>query len=222
MKSSNSVENYIKIISTLSGEKMKWVNTNDLAGKMNIKPSSVSDMIKKLDQKKLVNYQKYKGVRLTNEGSKLALNVIRKHRLWEVFLQDKLGFSWDEVHDIAEQLEHISSTELVKRLDKFLDFPKYDPHGDPIPDNEGNINLSRSYLLSNLEVGETGKLVRVDDSNSSLLQFLESKKLILGSEISLIEKFEYDGSIEIKILGHGNNLNISREVSENLYLTKDE
>ncbi len=201
---------------------MDWVNTNDLAGKMNIKPSSVTDMIKKLDQKKLVNYQKYKGVKLTDEGTKLALKVIRKHRLWEVFLQEKLGFSWDEVHEIAEQLEHINSPELVTRLDKFLGFPEYDPHGDPIPDNDGKIKPSRRKLLSEFEEGQTGKLVRVDDSSSSLLQFLESKKLILGSEISLVEKFEYDGSIEIKIHGHRNNLNISREVSENLYLAKNE
>lgn len=222
MPSSKSVENYIKIIFNISGDRMQWVNTSVLAGKMNIKPSSVTDMIKKLDQKKLVKYQRYQGVILTGKGNKLALRIIRNHRLWEVFLQNRLGFAWDEVHDIAEQLEHISSPELIKRLDKFLDFPKYDPHGDPIPDNEGKIKASRRHLLSEFEVGKSGKLVRVDDSTSSLLKFLESKKLHLGCIISVKKKFEFDGSMEIKIHRTGHVFNISREVSNSLYLTKNE
>lgn len=222
MKSSDSVENYIKVIYGLSDKKKVWVNTNELAVQMSIKPSSVTDMLKKLDNKQLVNYQKYKGVKLTTEGNTLALRVIRKHRLWEVFLENKLGFNWDEVHDIAEQLEHISSPELVKRLDKFLDFPKYDPHGDPIPDHEGKIKPSKRNLLSAFYKGESGKLVGVDDSSSSFLKFLESKKLALGCEIIVYEKFDYDDSMDIKIMGTKEHLNISKEVSRNLYLIKNE
>jgi len=222
MESSNSVENYIKVIYRLSDDNKLWVNTNELAKQMSIKPSSVTDMLKKLDNRKLVNYQKYKGVKLTTEGNQLALQVIRKHRLWEVFLENKLGFNWDEVHEIAEQLEHISSPELVKRLDKFLDFPKYDPHGDPIPDHEGNIIPSKRNLLSAFNSGESGKLVGVDDSSSSFLKFLESKKLSLGCQIIVKEKFDFDDSMELEISGLKGKLNISKEVSRNLYLIKDE
>ena len=222
MKSSDSTENYIKAIYSLSDHNAQWVNTNDLAERMDIKASSVSDMLKKLDQKNLIKYQKYRGVKLSDEGSKLALKVIRKHRLWEVFLQDKLGFNWDEVHDIAEQLEHISSPELVKRLDEFLNFPQYDPHGDPIPDANGNFKPLERHLLCDLEKNESGQLVGVNDSSPSFLRFLESKKLTLGSIITVLEYFDYDGSMDILLQNQNEKLNISKEVSQNLYLIKNE
>ena len=220
MQSSNSVENYIKGIHSLSSSEKDWVSTNVLAEKMNIRPSSVTDMIKRLRSKKLVSYQKYKGVKLTSHGEELALKVIRKHRLWEVFLHNKLGFNWDEVHDIAEQLEHIASSELVERLDAYLEFPKYDPHGDPIPDSKGKMKDSSRELLSNLKVGDSGQLVGVEDSSSSFLQFLESKKLNLGCTISVIEIFEYDESMEIKLMGIEKSMNVSRDVCHNLYMIK--
>lgn len=222
METSNSAENYIKAIYRCSGESSNWVNTSDLAEKMCIKPSSVTDMLKKLSQKKLVTYKKYQGVKLTPEGNKTALEVIRKHRLWEVFLHKKLGFLWDEVHEIAEQLEHISSTELTQRLDVFLDFPEFDPHGDPIPNAKGIIKKSNRRLLSDFKKGEQGKLVGVVDSSASFLQFLESKKIHLGSIILIKKRFEFDGSMEVEIKNQKSNLNVSREVCMNLYLSKNE
>ena len=220
MKSSDSTENYIKAIYALASDDKEWVNTKDLADKMEIKPSSVTDMLKKLDVKKLANYQKYKGVQLTKEGKKLALNVIRNHRLWEVFLERKLKFNWDEVHDIAEQLEHISSDELIDRLDKFLDYPKYDPHGDPIPDSEGNIRPSSRNPLSSFEPKEQGEFVGVGDSSPAFLKYLESKNVSLGCHIALIEKFDFDESIDIMIDRKKPYLTISKEVSQNIYLIK--
>ncbi len=222
MKSSDSVENYIKAIYALYDKEKAWVNTNDLAERMEIKPSSVTDMIKKLEQKGFVTYRKYKGVKLSRKGQELALNVIRKHRLWEVFLSDKLGFNWDEVHDIAEQLEHISSPELVKRLDKFLDYPKYDPHGDPIPDDEGKMKKTSRTLLSEFKTGDKGQLVGVKDSSPSFLKYLESMNLSLGSNIQLVQKFDFDESMEIKLEGKREAFNISKVVSSNLFLLRDE
>ena len=222
MISSNSEENYIKGIYRLSGHQKDWVNTNELAGSMGIKPSSVTDMVQKLALKKLVQYQKYKGVKLTKSGQTLALKVIRKHRLWEVFLKEKLGFDWDEVHDIAEQLEHITSAELVKRLDAFLNFPKYDPHGDPIPDAEGNIRKTERSLLSELAKNEGGKIVGVNDSSPAFLKFLDSKHLGLGSEIKVSEVHDFDQSMDIKIKGVTGSTNVSREVTSNLFLLKND
>lgn len=222
MKSSRSEENYIKGIYRISGEEFGWVNTNDLAARMEIKPSSATDMIKKLHQKKLVEYQKYNGVKLTSKGNKLALKVIRKHRLWEVFLKEKLGFEWDEVHDIAEQLEHISSPELVERLDKFLQFPKFDPHGDPIPDQNGKIRNLKRALMSDFQPGESGKIVGVNDSSTAFLKFLDSKGVGLGSKIEIIQVHEFDHSMDILIEGSKNTINLSKEVTTNLFINNDE
>ena len=220
MKSSQSVENYIKGIYGLSSDSDEWINTKNLAEKMNTKPSSVTDMVQKLDAKSLVSYKKYKGVQLTKKGQELALIVIRKHRLWEVFLQKKLGFSWDEVHDIAEQLEHISSPELVSRLDQYLNFPKFDPHGDPIPDADGKIKEGERFLISVCQTGDSGKLVGVADSSTSFLKFLETKELTLGIQIRIKEKQEYDLSVDIELVDQKKLLNISNEVASNLFLAK--
>jgi len=221
MQSSNSVENYIKGIYNLSNDNRDWVSTKDLADKMNIKPSSVTDMAQKLSSRKLVSYQKYKGVHLTNQGNKLALKVIRKHRLWEVFLHQTLGFSWDEVHEIAEQLEHIASPELVKRLDKFLNYPKFDPHGDPIPDIDGKIKAAKRVLMSDCSIHDEGQLVGVNDSSTSFLQFLESKQLILGINLKIKDKHEFDQSMDIELIDINQILNVSHSVASNLFLVKD-
>ena len=153
---SQSEENYIKAIYHLSAVSEKGISTNAIAEKLETKASSVTDMIKKLSEKKVVVYKKYHGVHLTEEGSKIAANVIRKHRLWEVFLVDKLNFSWDEVHDVAEQLEHIKSPKLINQLDALLGFPTHDPHGDPIPDKNGNLKTIDKSLLSTLSKNEKG------------------------------------------------------------------
>jgi DtxR family Mn-dependent transcriptional regulator len=158
-------ENYLKAIFHLENDNKAEVSTNAIAIKMNTKPSSATDMVQKLAEKKVVSYQKYKGAFLTKKGKKIAANVIRKHRLWEVFLVEKLNFQWDEVHDIAEQLEHIKSDELIERLDKFLDQPNFDPHGDPIPDKNGLIKPSDKKLLSELKENEKGICVGVKESN---------------------------------------------------------
>ena len=221
MKTTQSEENYLKQIYRLSGNRDEWVNTNDLASKVNLKASSVTDMVQKLYQKKLVEYKKYKGVKLSVMGKELAINVIRKHRLWEVFLHEKLIFTGDEVHYIAEELEQINSKVLVKRLDQFLNFPNFDPHGDPIPDASGNFSQPDRYLISDCSEGDKGILVGVNDSSTSFLKFLESRELTLGTYLSIIKYHEFDHSFDIEVGSGKNLLNISSEVAFNLFITKE-
>lgn len=211
-------ENYLKAIFKYSNKTKEGVSTNVIADELDTKASSVTDMIKKLSDKKLVIYKKYKGVTLTNEGRSIAVSVIRKHRLWEVFLVEKLDFKWDEVHDIAEQLEHIHSDELVKRLDTFLENPKYDPHGDPIPDEAGNLQHHKDITLSSLTVGEKGVIVGVKEHSTSYLKYLESINLVLGAEIKVNEIVDFDHSMSISI-GKG-SANISNQASKNLIVKK--
>lgn len=211
-----SEENYLKAIFHLENKYSGGVSTNALAEEMETKASSVTDMVKKLADKKLVKYRKYQGVQLSAEGKKTAIEVIRKHRLWEVFLVEKLNFSWDEVHDIAEQLEHIKSGKLTDQLDKFLGHPKRDPHGDPIPDAEGNFRIDNNLLLADLQPGETGICVGVKDSSSEFLQYLDKNHISLGKQIHIVYKEEYDKSILIKV--EERELRISQTVSNNLFV----
>lgn len=213
---SQAEENYIKSIYAISALSNDAVSTNVIAEKMETKASSVTDMIKKLSDKKLVNYKKYQGVSLTDVGRKTALSIIRKHRLWEVFLVNKLGFSWDEVHDIAEQLEHIQSEKLIDKLDELLDYPAFDPHGDPIPDKEGNFKKRDKVLLSELSLGDEGICVGVKDSSSKFLKFLDKHKIALGDKIKIMDKEEFDGSINLKI--EDKAIHISHQIASNLYL----
>jgi DtxR family Mn-dependent transcriptional regulator len=209
-------ENYLKAIYHLDAKSTKGISTNAIADAMETKPSSVTDMVQKLAEKKLVSYQKYKGMQLTEVGRRAAANVIRKHRLWEVFLVEKLNFHWDEVHEIAEQLEHVHSTELIKRLDAFLDHPDFDPHGDPIPDSKGNIKKTEKKLLSALEKGQRGVCVGVKESSSEFLQFLDKKQISIGTKIHVLSKEYFDSSMVILI---GNDqLFVSKRISENLYV----
>lgn len=213
---SDSEENYLKAIFHLERFSREGVSTNAIAEQMHTKASSVTDMLKKLADKKLVNYVKYQGVTLTDMGRKTAAGIIRKHRLWEVFLVEKLDFSWDEVHEIAEQLEHIESDKLVDRLDKHLNFPKFDPHGDPIPSKDGAFPVRDKVLLSELKKGDSGICVGVKDTSSSFLKFLDKNGIALGKKIVVLEREEFDGSLEIKV---GNDtLTISQLISSNLYL----
>ena len=212
-------ENYLKAIYDLNQKKTKGATTNAIAKKLATKASSVTDMVKKLAEKKLVDYKKYQGVNLSLDGKKVAINVIRKHRLWEVFLVDKLKFKWDEVHDIAEQLEHIHSKELTMRLDKFLDFPKFDPHGDPIPDEKGNILLRKeSCLISELQKSDEAVIIGVNDSSPSFLQYLENKKLVLGTKIKVLDHYDFDGSFLIDV--NKKEQNISKQAANNLFVKK--
>ena len=160
-----SEENYLKAIYHLSTEEEETVSTNSLAERLQTTAASVSDMLKKLAKKELIEYKKYQGVNISEKGKRVALQIIRKHRLWEVFLVEKLSFNWDEVHEIAEQLEHIDSPILVKRLDEFLGYPKFDPHGDPIPDERGEFQAMPQITLSEMAPNQSGLLVGVKDTN---------------------------------------------------------
>jgi len=195
---SQSEENYLKAIFLLAKGTNKIVNTNQLAKKLQTKASSITDMVKKLSDKDLVDYQKYKGASLTKGGEKIALSILRKHRLWETFLVEKLNFSWDRVHEIAEQLEHIQSDELVDNLDAFLDFPKTDPHGDPIPDKEGNILHRERQVLSTLPIGSKVVLVGLKNSSDDFLRYLDNRNLSLGDMMEIMDVEAYDQSLQIK------------------------
>ncbi len=213
-----SEENHLKSIFHLSSESESGVSTNSIADNLNTKASSVTEMLKKLNDKLLIVYKKYHGAQLTEKGRKTALNIIRKHRLWEVFLVDKLNFKWDEVHDIAEQLEHIQSEKLTNELDKFLDFPTKDPHGDPIPNPAGFIKFTPKLKLSDLNIGETGKFVGVKDSSSTFLKYLDKRQISLGSNIKVLHQEEFDQSLHVGL--DESNLTISIKTASNLYITK--
>jgi DtxR family Mn-dependent transcriptional regulator len=212
-------ENYLKAIFHLSTEGEGKVTTNAISETLNTKPASVSDMLRKLSAKELVSYRKYQGVTLTTSGKKVALQVIRKHRLWEVFLVEKLKFNWDQVHEVAEQLEHIQSPLLIQQLDEFLGHPKYDPHGDPIPDENGEFYEKEQSPLSEMEVGTTGQIVAVKDSSPAFLQYLDKVGAYLGAKILVKDRVEFDGSMEI-VLDSNKQIFVSREVSENLLITE--
>ena len=216
---SQTEENYLKAIYSLSFDKKNSVSTNDIAKQLSTKASSVTDMIKKLSDKKLINYTKYQGSDLTSEGKEIAVKIVRKHRLWEVFLVDKLNFKWDEVHDIAEQLEHVVSDKLTNKLDAFLNFPTKDPHGDPIPDSKGNFRADNAILLSKGTCENTYEISCVKDNSKAFLQFLDKHELTISTELTIIEKFDFDNSITVK-LTNGNNLTLSKKVCENVYVNK--
>jgi len=200
MEISFAEENYIKTIYKLQQLQLgDGVSTNDLSKHLNNKAASVSDMLKKLSLKKLIQYQKYQGVLLTQKGEKMALEVIRKHRLWEVFLMEKLNFKWDEVHDIAEQLEHIKSVELIERLDVFLGRPKVDPHGDPIPNAKGLLQPLKSKTLNHYSGKGKFVFTGVTEHSKSFLQYLSSIDLKIGNEILIEEVNSFDSTIKVKI-----------------------
>tara|TARA_B100001146_G_scaffold221995_1_gene233543 strand:- start:33751 stop:34413 length:663 start_codon:yes stop_codon:yes gene_type:complete len=209
-------ENYLKAIFHLEQELQGEVSTNAIAEQMETKPSSVTDMVQKLADKELLSYKKYKGAILTAAGRKTAADVIRKHRLWEVFLVDKLNFHWDEVHAIAEQLEHIQSEELIERLDRFLGSPDFDPHGDPIPDQHGNIKRTEKKLLSELDKGKRGVCVGVKESSSDFLQYLDRKKITIGTKIHVLGKEFFDGSMMLQV--GKDQFFISKKTAENLFV----
>jgi len=211
-----SEENYLKTIYHLTSMIEEAISTNAIAEKMDTKASSVTDMLKKLAEKDLVNYIKYQGVSLTENGKLAAKMIVRKHRLWETFLVEKLEFSWDEVHDVAEQLEHIKSEKLINKLDDFLGNPTEDPHGDPIPDAEGRIIKIEKRLLSELEKNQSGICVGVKDTSSDFLKYLDKQEIALGSQIAIIEKESFDNSVKIRV---GNKeMMISNKIASNLYI----
>ncbi|MET1258307.1 metal-dependent transcriptional regulator [Flagellimonas sp. DF-77] len=213
-----SEENYLKTIFHLGGSSSQLIATNAIAEQMETKPSSVTDMAKRLAEKGLVNYKKYQGVNLTASGRRTALSIVRKHRLWEVFLVKKLDFTWDEVHEVAEQLEHIKSEKLIDKIDALLDFPKYDPHGDPIPSKNGDFEVRDKQLLSDMALGEQGVCVGVKDTSSAFLKFLDKNQIALGQVITIEEREDFDQSMEVAI--DGRRLHISFRIASNLYVKK--
>ncbi|MEM8928300.1 MAG: metal-dependent transcriptional regulator [Bacteroidota bacterium] len=209
-------ENYIKTIFHLEGEDTHLISTNAIAEEMDTKPSSVTDMAKKLADKELIHYVKYQGISLTEKGRRTALAIIRKHRLWEVFLVDKLDFSWDEVHEVAEQLEHIKSEKLIDKIDELLEFPKYDPHGDPIPTKDGKFQERDKILLSELPISGKGVCVGVKDTSPSFLKFLDKNRIALGHTIHVLDREAFDESMKIEI--DDRQFHISNQIATNLYI----
>lgn len=209
-------ENYLKAIFHLERESNKPVPTNAIAQKLEMKASSATDMVQKLADKGLLDYRKYKGATLSKEGKKVAANIIRKHRLWEVFLVEKLNFHWDEVHPIAEQLEHIQSDELINRLDAFLEHPDYDPHGDPIPDKNGVIKTAEKKVLSELTKGQVGVLVGVRETSSEFLQYLDKRDIAIGTKVKVLGREFFDGSMVLQV--RKEQFFISKKIAENLYI----
>ena len=209
-----SEENYLKTIFSVFMQTQSNVSTNEIANLLETSPASVTEMIKKLQDKNLVLYEKYNGVRLSKEGEEKAVAIIRKHRLWETFLVRKLDFSWSEVHDVAEQLEHIKSDKLVALLNEFLGNPKFDPHGDPIPDEFGKFPTSNSTPLSNLKEGDEGIVMGVSQDHSTFLKFLDKIDVKLGNAILVKDIIEFDNSLEILI--NNKESHISLEVARNI------
>ncbi|MEI9946662.1 MAG: metal-dependent transcriptional regulator [Chitinophagaceae bacterium] len=216
---STSEENYIKAIFHL--QKDGIVTTNELSAELKTKPASVTDMMKKLRDKKLVHYQAYHGFKLSNDGKKVALLIIRRHRLWEFFLAEKLKFNWDEVHIVAEDLEHVSNKKLIDKLDEFLGFPRFDPHGDPIPDSNGKIETSKQVCLTELPLNKTSTVCHVSDQSTEMLELLGHKKIGIGTKLEVKKKFNFDHSLEIKIRQQAPS-NISGELAKNIYVRYDD
>ena len=214
---STSEENYIKAIFHLQVDH-DTVTTNALAERLSTKPASVTDMMKKLKSKKLLHYQPYQGFRLSQEGRKVALDIVRRHRLWEFFLAEKLKFKWDEVHAVAEDLEHVSSKKLIDKLDDFLGNPKFDPHGDPIPDSLGKMEGNQQVSLTQLPVNKSAEVCRVINQSRELLELLQHKKINIGTKLEIKRKFDFDHSMEIKLRQQPSFL-ISEQLARNIYVS---
>ncbi len=217
MTTSFTEENYLKTIFHLDTDQNGTVSTNAISESLGTKAASVTDMLKKLAEKGLINYAKYQGVTLSETGKKKALGIIRKHRLWEVFLVNKLNFKWDEVHDLAEELEHINSDVLINRLDEFLEYPENDPHGDPIPDKDGVLKSQELITVAKMNIGQVGKISGVMVHSKDFLQYLEKTGLTLGGELTIIDKITFDGAVIIGI--HQKEQTISREVAKNILVS---
>lgn len=215
---SQTEENYLKAIFHLTDDENNSISTNAISHKIATTAASVTDMIKKLKDKDLLVHEKYKGVRLTEKGRHNAIMIIRKHRLWETFMVEKLDFNWDEVHEVAEQLEHIKSPKLVDSIDRLLNHPRRDPHGDPIPDKNGQFPNLIDRLLADCKVGDSGYIQAVKEHSTPFLKYLESQQLLLGNHVEVIEFFDYDDSFKIRI-NRSHETIISKKVSEHILLT---
>jgi len=214
-------ENYIKEIFKLSEKQEGYISTNAIADAKQTTAASVTDMVKKLAAKGYVDYVIYTGSKLTDNGNEIAKTIVRRHRLWEVFLVKKLNFSWDEVHYLAEQLEHVQSEALTERLDHFLDYPKVDPHGDPIPDSTGHIDYINTQKLNELKNNDEAVLLGVSDHSSEFLHYLDRVNITLGSKVKIIEIYSFDESIHI-LLNDSKDLIVSKQIAKHLYVKVEE
>lgn len=214
MKYSASKENYLKAIFHLQNES-GIVSTNEVAAALQTRPASVTDMLKKLKQQKLLLYERYKGFKLTTEGRKIAIQIIRKHRLWEYFLVEKLQFEWSEVHEVAEELEHISSKKLIDRLDNFLEFPRTDPHGDPIPDEHGKFKSHPQEVLLNIPLNKPARVSGISSQTTEMLELLQHKQIKIGTKVEVKRKFPFDNSLELKIRNQP-VITVSEQVAKNI------
>ncbi len=212
---SQSEEDYIKAIYRIFEKTGNAVNTNAIAKQMNTSPASVTDMIQRLHEKGIIHYEKYKGVSLKQHGNAIATQLIRKNRLWKVFLVEKLNFSWDEIYETSDALEHINSNKLIDELENYLGFPKYDPHGDPIPDHNGKFVLRSRFPLTDVSINTIVIVVSVLNQTASFLKFLDSQEITLGSEIKIIERFEFDNSNRI-VINQSSETNISKDIARNI------
>lgn len=211
-------ENYLKAILQLTvfEESVQEVGVNKLASYLGVKPATASDMIRKLKEKDLVIFEPYGKVALSEEGRRLGMMVVRRHRLWETFLQKKLGFKWDEVHELAEDLEHIHSSKLINKLDEFLEYPEFDPHGDAIPDKDGNILIPYRRTLDEVNVGKSCKVIAVKDNSSDFLQYVDKLGLKINDEITILEKESFDRLTTIQF--NGKIQVLSPKVTENIFV----
>ncbi|MEO5944529.1 MAG: metal-dependent transcriptional regulator [Ferruginibacter sp.] len=217
MKYSVSEENYIKSIFNLQ-EANSTVSTTMLAGAVNTKAASATDMLKKLHSKKIINYRPYKNFTLTDIGNKIALDIIRKHRLWEYFLVNKLGMKWDEVHVIAEEMEHVNNPMLVQKLDEYLDHPCFDPHGDPIPDKNGKIRVVKQSDIATLPLKKILTVSSIKDQSVKMLDLLKHYHIQIGTKLKINKKFDFDGSVEIKVEKYAATI-LSEQVAKNIFCT---
>ena len=211
-----STEDYLKAIYHVSQSSSGAVATPSIAKQIGAKPSSVTDMFKKLSDQNLVKYQKYQGVSLTNEGVKTALRIVRKHRLWESFLVSHLNFNWDEVHQVAEQLEHIQSEKLTNELERFLDYPTHDPHGDPIPNRALFMKTYSKILLTELPVNKEGVCIGVKDNSSGFLRYLDRRQIGIGTTLQVLHREDFDDSLHIQ--AGKSTLMITKKTAENIYV----
>lgn len=220
LMASQTVENYIKAIFQLTEREGGSVSTSAISLQLATSAASVTDMLKKLAEQKLIEYVKYRGVHLTPAGKSMAVEMIRKHRLWETFLHDKLAIGWDAVHEIAEQLEHVQSATLIDQLDAFLGHPKFDPHGDPIPDASGKFTLRNQVLLNTLQAGDHALVVGVREHDVDFLKYLDSRDLHINASLLIKEKHSYDGSVRIETTTGAETL-LSPKAAQNIYVKKN-
>lgn len=221
MMLSYTEENYLKALYKICSqcEGRPEAGTNEMAAYLGVKPATATDMFKKLKEKGLVDYERYGKISLTETGKNNALTILRKHRLWETFLYQKLDFSWDEVHEVAEQLEHIQSEKLVSKLEDFLGYPEFDPHGDPIPKANGEMPAAVKMILSDLKVGERCQVVAVKDTSVLFLQYLKRLGISIGTKITVIEKVSFDGSLQVSIEDQEAR-NVSVKFADSLFVAK--